>query len=134
MADPYASLEDLKMHWPDLPSDRETEAAQKLLEASIEVRALYPDLDQRVIAGTMDAAIPRLVVCRMVKRAMDVTEDAAPPQGFESFQFGAGPYSMGGKLNNPDGDLYLSKKDRNLLGSGRERAKACTIHPGGRRV
>ena len=134
MASDYATLADLKLHWPDLPADVEATAEHKLHEASVEVRGNYPDLDQRlaasVEAGGIDPDIPRLVVSRMVKRAMDVSEDE-PTAGFESFQFGTGPFSMGGKLRNPDGDLYLTAADKRLLGKSRPRRQAWTIHPGG---
>jgi len=134
MASDYATLADLKLHWPDLPAEDEPEATQKLHEASVEARGNYPDIDVRlsipVEDGGMDPDIPRLVVCRMVKRAMDISEDA-PTAGMESIQFGSGPFSMGGKVLNPDGNVYLSAADKRLLGKSRPRRQAWTIHPGG---
>lgn len=134
MAADYASLEDLKKHWSALPEDEHDEATQKLHEASIEVRGNYPDLDRRISVsienGGMDPDIPKLVVCRMVKRAMDVDEDT-PTAGLETLQFGAGPFTMGGKVHNPDGNVYLSAADKRLLGKSRPRRQAWTIHPGG---
>jgi hypothetical protein len=134
MAMPYATLGDLKSHWSALPADQEADAQQKLVEASLEVRGNYPELDRRITVavedGGMDPDIPRLVVCRMVKRSMDVSEDA-PAAGFESIQFGTGPFSMGGKVLNPDGNLYLTAADKRLLGKSKPRKQAWTIHPGG---
>jgi len=134
MAAGYATLQDLKDHWPGLPSEDEAEALQKLREASVEVRGNYPELDQRIAVpvedGGMDPEVPTLVVCRMVKRAMDVSTEA-PTAGFESVQFGSGPFSMGGKVLNPDGNLYLTAADKRLLGKSRPRRQAWTIHPGG---
>jgi hypothetical protein len=134
MASDYATLADLKLHWPKLPADAEADATQKLHEASVEVRANYPDLDQRltvaVVDGGIDPDVPKLVVCRMVKRALDISDDA-PTAGFESFQFGTGPFSMGGKLRNPDGDVYLTAADKRLLAKSKPRKQAWTIHPGG---
>jgi hypothetical protein len=134
MADDYATLADLKDHWSDLPAEDEADATQKLHEASIEVRGNYPDVDRRILVavedGGMDPDIPRLVVCRMVKRALDVSDDA-PAAGFESIQFGTGPFSVGGKVLNPDGNLYLTAADKRLLGKSRPRRQAWTIHPGG---
>lgn len=133
MAADYATLEDLKAHWSKLPVEDEEDAAQKLHEASIEIRGNYPELDRRlsipVADGGMDPEIPKLVACRMVKRAMDVDE-SAPTAGLETFQLGAGPFSMGGKVMNPDGNIYLSKNDRNLLKASRSKRSAFTIHPG----
>lgn len=133
MAD-YADLADLKNHWPGLPDGDTLEATQKLHEASVEVRGNYPDLDRLltipVADGGMDPDVPRLVVSRMVKRSMDVSENA-PPAGVESFTMGAGPFQFGGKVSNPDGNLYLTAADKRLLGRTRPRGKAWTIHPGG---
>ncbi|WP_461169270.1 hypothetical protein [Arthrobacter sp. Z1-15] len=134
MAADYANLEDLKKHWSALPAEDEADATQKLHEASIEVRGNYPDLDSRITVpisdGGMDPDVPKLVVCRMVKRALDVSEDA-PTAGMESFQFGAGPFALGGKIHNPDGNIYMSAADKRLLGRSRPRKQAFTIHPGG---
>ncbi len=130
MAADYATLEDLQEHWSALPAAKEPEAQQKLHEASVEVRALYLDLDGRIVAGSIDADVPRLVVCRMVKRALEPKDENAPPSGMESFQFGAGPFSMGGKMANPDGSLYLTAADKRLLAKSKRR-QAWTIHPGG---
>ncbi|QCB97122.1 hypothetical protein E5206_09415 [Arthrobacter sp. PAMC25564] len=129
MAADYATLADLKAHWPGLPFEDDAAATQKLHEASIEVCGNYPDLDARILAGTMDPDIPKLVVCRMVKRSMDVSTEA-PTAGFESVQFGTGPFSMGGKVLNPDGNVYLSAADKRLLGKSRPQRKAWTIPMG----
>lgn len=113
---PYATVDDLREHWSELPAEKEADAIQKLKEASIEVRALFPDVDGRILAGTLDAEVPQLVVCRMVKRALDVADDAdVPTTGMDSVQFGAGPFTFGGKVHNPDGNVYLSAADKRLL-------------------
>lgn len=130
MAADYATLADLKKHWSKLPTEDEDDATQKLHEASIEIRGNYPDLDARIADKAIDSDIPKLVACRMVKRALDVDEEA-PTAGMESFQIGAGPFSMGGKVHNPDGNLYLTAADKRLLGRSRPRKQAWTIRPGG---
>lgn len=133
MAADYSTLAALKAHWPALPVADEPEAAQKIHEASIEVRGNYPDLDYRLTLpltdGGMDPEIPKLVVNRMVKRAM-ASDDAGTPQGFETVQFGTGPFTMGGKVLNPDGNVYLSAADKRLLATSRPARKAFTVHPG----
>lgn len=126
MAGEYATLADLKAHWPELPAEGEAEATQKLHEASVEIRGNYSDLDARILAETLDPDIPKLVVCRMVKRAM-----AAPDtQGVESSSFGAGPFSQGFKYTNPDGSVYLSAADKRLLAKPAPARKAFTIRVG----
>lgn len=134
MAADYATIEDLKEHWSDFPAEAVVDASQKLHEASIIIRGTFPDLDQRLAvpltAGGIHADIPRLVVCRMVKNAMSVADDA-PTAGLETFQYAAGPFSMGGKVHNPDGNLFLTAADKRLLAPPRARRKAFTIQPGG---
>ena len=133
MAADYATIDDLKEHWSSLPAEALVDAGQKLHEASIIIRGTFPDLDGRLTLpvgrGGIDPDIPRLVVCRMVKRAIDVVEDA-PTAGLETFQFGAGPFSMGGKVHNPDGSLYLTAADKRLLVAPRGPRKAFMIRPG----
>lgn len=111
----YATVEDLKAHWSEMPDDVDADAEQKLKEASIEVRSNFPDVDRRLAALTLDPEVPQLVVCRMVKRAMDVGDDDVPMAGMESVQFGTGPFSFGGKVSNPDGNVYMSASDKRLL-------------------
>ncbi|CAH0233984.1 hypothetical protein SRABI26_02724 [Arthrobacter sp. Bi26] len=129
MATSYATLASLRQHWAALPAGREDEATQKLFEASVEVRALYPDVDRRLMAGELDASVPELVVCRMVKRSMDAPDSQIA--GVNQIQQSAGPFGQTLSFTNPDGNVYLSKSDRALLGAGRAKGKAFTIHPGG---
>lgn len=130
MEPPFATPGDLHEHWAELPSDREADAAQKLIEASIEIRALYPDVDARIAAMTLDPDVPKLVVCRMVKRAMD-NASRGGLDGIGSVQESAGPFAQTLNFTNPDGNLYLSKSDKRLLIAGRSGRKAWTIHPAG---
>lgn len=137
MAGDYATLADLKEHWSALPADDEVEAEQKLHEASIEVRGNFRDVDRRLglwaidseDPNALDPDVPRLVVCRMVKRAMDAPESQIA--GVNQIQQSAGPFGQTLSFTNPDGNIYLSKSDRALLGAGRVKGKAFTIHPGG---
>lgn len=124
----FASVMDLKNHWPALLTEREVEAAQKLSEASTEIRALYPDVDARVESGALSGDVPRLVVCRMVKRAMD--SPGGQMAGVNQIQQSAGPFGQTLSFTNPDGNIYLSKSDKALLGAGRAGRKAFTIYPG----
>lgn len=129
MATSYATLANLRSHWAALPEIREEEATQKLFEASVEVRALYPDVDRRLATEELDSSVPELVVCRMVKRAMDAPENQVA--GVGQIQNSAGPFGQTLSFTNPDGNVYLSKSDKALLSAGRARGKAFTVHPGG---
>lgn len=123
----YASLADLQEHWAELPAARTAEAEQKLHEASVEIRALYPDLDARIDAGSLSADVPRLVACRMVKRAMSPSAVPDEMAGMSQVSFGTGPFSFSGQLRSPDGALYLSGADRRLLSARRERRPFTTM-------
>jgi len=113
MAEPFATLTDLQKHWPALPGEDEPEAEQKLVEASLVIRALYPDIDQRIASGALDKDIATYVVCRMVKRAMDTPEEV--PENATQLSFAAGGFSQSMSLKNSDGSLYLGKSDKELL-------------------
>lgn len=127
MAMDYASLADLQEHWPELPDVDIPKASQKLFEASVTVRGNYPDLDYRIATGVMGSDIPRLVVCQMVKRALEPKDMA----GVDQMQQNAGPFGQTLTFTNPEGNIYLSKNERMLLRGGRVRKRAFTIHPGG---
>lgn len=126
---PFSTLTELKEHWPAMNPDLDSEASSKLEEASVEVRALYPDLDTRIDAGALDAAVPRLVVNRMVKRAL--TPPLQEFTGVSSATAQTGPFAHTLNFTNPDANMYLTKADRRLLESGRPGRQAFTIHPGG---
>ena len=127
----YATVDDLRAHWPALEAEREAEAAQKLHEASVEIRALYPDVDARILAGSLDEDVPRLVVCRMVKRAMTAPDLAGAEGGVSTAQQSAGPFSTSLTFSNPDGAVFLSAADKRLLRTSRAGRKAWTIRPSG---
>lgn len=125
---PYSTIQEFKAHWSALPAERNDEATQKLLEASIEVRAEYPDIDERLSAGTLRREVVRLVVNRMAKRAMDLPmEDYA---GVQSATAQAGPLAQTLTFTNPDGNIYMSKKDHRLLRPAKQSSAPFTILPG----
>lgn len=124
---PFATIQDLRAHWPELPSDREAEATQKLKEASAIIRALYSGIDAKIASGQISAEILTLIVCRMVKRSLLASINDL--EGVASRNETAGGVSMGLSFSNPNGNLYLTKDDKNLLGGGR-RGKAFMIVPG----
>lgn len=138
MATPFATLADLRTHWSKLPAADEDDAEQKLAEASIEVRSLYRDVDSRIALWVadnsnplgLDPDVPRLVVCRMVKRAMD-NASRGGLDGVNSVQESTGPFAQTLNFTNPEGNLYLSKSDKRLLAAGRPGRQAWTIMPSG---
>lgn len=127
MATPFATLGDLRLHWSELPAEREADAEQKLAEASIILRALYSGIDAKIASGQVDSDVVKLIVCRMVKRSLLAAINDV--EGVATRNETAGGVSMGISFSNPNGNLYLTKDDKNLLGGGR-RGKAFMIVPG----
>lgn len=117
MADSFASTEDLVKRWRPL-SSTETETAAVLLEdASVEVRLLLKRAGVPEVEVDADAA--RIVVCGMVKRSM-IAGDNSP--GVTTSQETTGPFSRSFTYANPTGDLYLTKREKLLLGLGAQSA------------
>lgn len=117
----YATVSDLEARWRTLDEDERAVAEVKLSDASVYLRGRVPDLDQRVADGVLDPDIPKIVVCGMVKRAMN-TPGLGADGGLASAQQSAGPFSQSLTYSNPDGNLFLSKAEKQLLGIGKGRA------------
>lgn len=126
MAVSYASIKDLRLHWPDLPDHLIAEAEQKLKEASTEIRALYPQTDQRIKNGELSGDVAMLVTNRMVKRALN-RADTDLPDGVTQFQSTVGPFAQSMSFSNADGNVYLSAADKRLLAPPRLARQAWTI-------
>ena len=106
----FANVEDLQQRIKRTLTPAERFHAESLLEdAQVEVEALYPLPDEPT---EQDLAVRKVVVCRMVKRAVQVSDDMV---GVSGWQQGAGPYQQSYNFANPTGDMYLSKTDRRLL-------------------
>lgn len=131
MADkaPLSTIQDFKEHWLAMPEDRTAEATRKIEEASIEVRGNYPTVDERVAAGSLDEEVVRLVVNRMVKRAMD--NPIEEHVGVQSATAQTGPFATTLNFANPDGNIYMSKADHRLLRGPQSAKQAFSIFPGG---
>ena len=114
VTEPFATVDDLRARWPDMPIGSDATAEVLLLDASQYIMDVCP------AAATASDATKRRVVCSIVRRAM--TADQSPAQGAESYQLGAGPYQETFKPINPHGDLYLTGQEKRVLGCGRPRA------------
>lgn len=130
MAEPFATVAELKIHWPAMPADlTDAEALQKLVEASIEIRGNFPGIDERVRAGTLDLDTVKLVANRMAKRALDVSDQDRAGVSQQTAQ--AGPLAFTQQFTNPDGNMYLTKADRRLLNPQKIGGGAFSTFPGG---
>lgn len=126
MAEPFATLADLRARWPGLPVDDEAEADMKLAIASRQIRARPWFVDARIAAGTLDPETVKDVVCAMVKRAMDVDADL---ENVANINAQAGPFGQTISFKNTDGAIYIGKSDVRLLAPPRS-GRAFSTMPG----
>lgn len=122
----FATLDELRAHWPAISDALLLEAEQKLIEASLEIRGLYPDISERIAQGSLDKKVVALVVTRMVKRAMEQPSEQIPA-GLTQFQTTVGPFAQSMSFTGRDGTLYLTAADRRLLAPKKLERKAWTI-------
>lgn len=111
---PFATLDEFKARWPDFPTGGDAHATVLLEDAS---QFILDTVPQAVDAPPNTR---RRIVCAVVRRAM--TTAGTEMQGLESFQQSAGPFALTAKPVNPHGDLYLTRAEKQALGSGAQKA------------
>lgn len=116
MADtPFATASDVAARWRTLTSEESARASVLAEDASDMIRARWPDVDDRVTAGTLSALSLTRVTANMVKRAMIVGDS----EGLESRSEAAGPFNYSDKFANPNANLYFTAEDVRLLAGKR---------------
>jgi hypothetical protein len=133
MAEPFADEAYYTENFGAPPARIADRIEQELARASRYVRRECPGIDGRISLYVIDPTAPDAVdpdvvadvVCEMV------TSAAASPAGpgIGSIQQGAGPYQATTTYTNPVGDLYLSKKQKRLLGCGGQVAFTVPMRP-----
>lgn len=126
MTGSYANTAYYEANFGSPPARIANRLEQELARASRYVRSEVPGLDERIAAFAFDRYAPdgvdpdlaADVVCEMVQAA--ASSPAGP--GVVSTQTGTGPFQASQTFANPSGDLYLSKKQRRLLGGGAQTA------------
>lgn len=118
---PFATVQELRDRWPDMPPGSDAHAGVLLEDASQFI------LD--VIPSAVDASTStrRRIVCAVVRRSMEA--QASDSSGLEQFQTTTGPFSMGGRPANPHGDFYLTSMEKRALGSGKQKAFSVEVGP-----
>lgn len=111
---PFATVEDLKARWPDMPPGSDEHAAILLEDASEFILDVCPS------AASAREGTRRRIVCAVVRRSMEA--QASPSAGMSSFQATTGPFTNSYTPTNPHGDFYLTKAEKSALGDGRQRA------------
>lgn len=109
----FAESGDLASRWRTLSTEEAARAEVLLGDASVWLRAWFPDLDARLTSGALDATIPVMVVCSMVKRAMLDSDGLSAEQSQQT----AGPFMdlVQRSFSNPDGNLYLTSREEQLI-------------------
>ena len=112
----FATVEDLEARWRPLSEDEQARADVLLADASAYIASMmsaagasYTDPDD-----LLESAL-RSVTCNVVKRAMD---SPGGYTGLTQYTQGAIGYSESMSYANPNGDMYLTKAEKRLLGIG----------------
>ncbi|WP_341258220.1 Gp19/Gp15/Gp42 family protein [Gordonia malaquae] len=109
----YATSSDLAARWK--PIDDTNRAETLLGDAAVWLRTWFPDLDLRIASGQLDPAIPIMVSCAMVKRAMLNTDTDGAASVQRSDSAGVYSHSENRSFSNPEGNLYLTSREESLL-------------------
>ena len=105
----FAEVSDIEARWHALTDEEQSRAAVLIDDASAMLAALV------TVDGTDEqAALLKSTCCNMVIRAMSAT--AADSYGVDSMSMTAGPYSQSWNYSNPSGDMYLTRREKRLLG------------------
>lgn len=106
----FATPQELRLDWVHCPVDLTDEQLNQALEnASVWLATLYPALGNELPETA--AKVVRLVVIGMVKRSFMVGRD----EGVKSITDTQGPFSTSKQFANPEGSLYITKQERQLL-------------------
>lgn len=117
--EPFATVDNLQTRWKTLSDIEKSRAEALLMDASVIVLTMCAKHGVEIDSGDeLQAMNLERIVCEMVKRAMLSPVDQAP---LSQFSQTAGSYSESGTYVNPTGDLYMTAKDKQSLGIGRQR-------------
>lgn len=106
----FATVEDVRRRWVNASGGVTDEVIQAVLEdAEVWLRASYPVIPARPV-GQLSRVLA-LVSVSMVKRSLL----AADRDGVSQQQATAGPFSQSMSYRNPDGDLFLTAQERQML-------------------
>lgn len=117
----FATYEDIEARWRTLTADEQTRATTLLDDAAVMLSLLVV-----VDASDMEQADAlKIVSCNMVIRSMVAASSSA--FGVDELQATMGPFGQTAHFANPNGDMYLTKLDKKLLGIGG--GKGRILHP-----
>lgn len=102
-----ATAQDVADRWRPLTTDEITLVNILLIDASDIVRVRFPDVDARILSGSLAVTTVVRVVAGMVRRAMMNRDTEGITQGSET----VGPFAHSQTYANPNGNLYLTADD-----------------------
>lgn len=117
----FATYEDVEARWRTLTAEEQTRVVELLNDASTILSGMVVVDD----ADREQAAALKLVSCNMVIRSMVAASSSA--FGVDELQATMGPFGQTAHFANPNGDMYLTKLDKKLLGIGG--GKGRILHP-----
>ena len=107
----YATVEDVEAGFRTLDTDEQAKCSALIEEAGVMIDA---------IAANASENAKRLVVCRMVRRALGSGGNDVAPMGATQGSVSALGYSQSWTMGTgaSTGELYIGKAERQLLGLG----------------
>ena len=117
----FATYRDIEARWRPLNS-AEQSVADTLLEDAANVLSSLVDVDD---GDAKQAALLKQVSCSMVIRSMLASSSDA--FGVDELSASMGPFGQTAHFSNPNGDMYLTKIEKRLLGIGG--GKGRILHP-----
>ena len=123
----YAEVSDLEDRWREL-----SEAEQARAEVLLEDASAVLDTLVKVTGDEKQAELLKIVCCNMVERVL--SNGAIDAMGVSQQSITAGPYTQSWTFSNPNGDFYLTKMERRLLGITKSYIGSIRPMIGGRHV
>lgn len=126
---PFATIEDVESRFRALDDHEKTRAAQLLADASVMLahaltRAGVSWQEARNEPGDILGTAINMVAASMAVRAMKSPVDMP---ALTQYSQGAVGYTESMTYANPNGDLYMTAKERELLGIGRARCGSIRV-------
>lgn len=106
----FATFEDVEARWRTLTAEEQTRATVLLDDAAVVLSGLVTVDDD---SDEQKAAL-KVVSCNMVIRSM--VASSASAYGVDQLSATMGPFGQTAHFSNPNGDMYLTKAEKKLLG------------------
>lgn len=114
--EPFATVEDLAAGWSGYEDDMEEQASTMLVRVSTRLAAMLAahgiEVDRH---DEVQSAILKDVTCEVVRRSLS-SQSVADGMPVSQFTETATPYSNSYIFSNANGDVYLTRQEKELLG------------------